>query len=760
MRRALAAGVLCLGVLVGCQDPQRANPSVSGPSFSISEARFGGGNPDFFFASPLATTPQPGDTNFDVGGSNGALRPYVRICETDGTASMAGCLTDVTQAVTGSATGLVMTYGSSAELYQVNWSTKALDVAKNYRVEVWGRALSGPAQRSAVDPRWLFGWRDIANSPSVAACKGTEEFCNVNYGQNIPIKVRIEQYVFCPVSRDCAVQFVAAGTDANLQVKLDPTSGAPNAQIFIPGQPGTDFAFAFEPCTAEEDAALSNAIDLPTFGPCLKSVTDFTGSLNQPAIVSLCSQLDPSGFGLAPEQLEQLAMHHFTDDLSRAQALPEAWQCGTPTSGVIASAGASSRFLHLASVVGERLTSWVTPRPLMARAPMIDRGGGGATSTIESRFKLALPAKFVRGSPSYQVRLAGSDVTLTAKVVDLFGNGVQSARVHWSFLPPPQSVGGDGCVLGGGAGSACAAGDVVAYTNASGEAQATVRLSTVSGNNLYTAHGRGIADDRDSGCTVLVPTPGTDASCNGPRASAPYGPFDPFMPFHDGDAFDGSPATGPEYAVEITNGTRLPFTVFGCQPGFGTATVDGNFTDAEWACAKTYNFTANVSGGATPATLYVMNDATNVYFAVRLARSGSDKVNTLQFNFDNNDSWTANGGAGAAEAGDEVLSLDAAKGFIDAYLTLKCTSSSQSSCWGTDPSDGGTRDGSGAFTNDGSYTTYEISHPLNTADNTHDFSLSAGGKVGLFLTLQTGSGATGNTQWPQFRQYLELSIKP
>jgi len=759
MRRALAAGAVLLGVL-GCQESQRATPSLSGPALDISEARFGGGNPDLFFAQPLAENPQPGDSGYDVGGSNGALRPYVRICETDGAPTTAGCLTDVTQAVTGSATGLLMTYGSGNELYQVNWQTKALDVSKSYRIEIWGIRLTGPAQRTTVEPRWLFGWRDIANSPSVSACKGSDAFCLVNYGQNLPIKVRIEQYVFCPVSRDCAVQFVAAGTDANLQAQLDPTTGAPTAQFFIPGQSGTDFAFAFEPCTAEEDAALSSAIDLPTFGPCLKTVTDFTGALSQPAIVSLCSQLDPSGFGLPPEQLEQLALHHFTDDLSRAQALPEAWQCGTPTSGAIASAGAPSSLLHLAQVVGSQIKSWVTPRPLMARAPMIDRGGGGSTSLVESRFKLALPAKFVRGSPAYQVRLAGSDVTLTAKVVDLFGNAVQNARVHWTFLAPPQSVGGDACVLSGGTGSACAAGDVVAYTNASGEAAATVRLSTLSGNNLFNAHGRGIADDRDSGCTVLVPTPGTDASCNGPRTSGPYGPFDPFMPFHDGDVFDGSPATGPESAVEISNGTRLPFTVFGCQPGFGTPTVDGHFTDAEWACAKSYNFTANVSGGATPATLYVMNDATNVYFAVRLARSGSDKVNTLQFNFDNNDSWTANGGAGAAEAGDEVLSLDATKGFADAYLTLKCTTSSQSSCWETDPSDGGTRDGSGAFSNDGTYTTYEISHPLNTADDAHDFSLSAGSKVGLFLTLQTGSGATGNTQWPQFRKYLEIDVKP
>ena len=117
-------------------------------------------------------------------------------------------------------------------------------------------------------------------------------------------------------------------------------------------------------------------------------------------------------------------------------------------------------------------------------------------------------------------------------------------------------------------------------------------------------------------------------------------------------------------------------------------------------------------------------------------------------------------GTGAAETGDDVLSLDATKGFTDAYLTLKCTTSSQSTCWATDQSAGGGNDGKGAIKNDGTYTTYEISHPLNTGDVGHDYSLFGGSKVGLFLTLQVGSGAQGNTQWPQFRQYLEIPILP
>ena len=755
MKRALA-GLVGIVLFVGCQDAQRTEQSLSAPSFDISEARFGG-NPDLFFAQPLAATPQPGDTGFDEGAAHESLVPYVRICETDGAESPAGCVTDVTQQVTGSATGLAMDF-SGSELYQVNWPTKALDVAKNYRIEIWGISFSTAAEKAALDARWLFGWRDIANSPSVSACKGDEEFCLVNYGQNLPVKVRIEQYVFCPVTRNCAVQFVAAGTDATLEATLSDGS-APSSQLFIPGQDGTDFAVAFEPCTAEQDAALENALDLPTFGPCLHTITDFSEALGQPAVISLCSELDPSGFGLDPEQLEQLALHHVTEDLSRVEALPEAWQCGTPTSGGVASATEGSRLLQLARSAGARAFSWLAPRPLAASAALIDRGGGGETVYLESFFKLALPAKFERGSPVFQIQRVGTDVTLTARVTDLFGVGVQDARVHWTFQPPPQSVGADACVLVGAAGASCASGEVIGYTDATGLAQATVRLSASSGDNVFHASGRGIADDRESGCTVQRPAPGTASRCNGPRTDAPYGPYDPFMPLHDGDVFDGSPSTVPETLVEIAEGTRLPFTVYGCLPGRGTPTVNGSFGPGEWQCARTYDFTANVSGGSTPATLYVMNDGTNLYLAVRLQRSSSDKVNTLQFNFDNNDSWTLSG-AGAADEGDDVLSLDGTKGFTDAFLTLKCVNSSQSSCWATDLSAGGTADGGGAVANDGTYTTYEVAHPLNTTDDGHDFSLSVGENVGLFLTLQTGSGATGNTQWPQFRRYLQIQIQP
>jgi len=206
----------------------------------------------------------------------------------------------------------------------------------------------------------------------------------------------------------------------------------------------------------------------------------------------------------------------------------------------------------------------------------------------------------------------------------------------------------------------------------------------------------------------------------------------------------------------LPNGT-VTFHATACRPGFGTATVDGVMAPGEWQCAQHADFTANLSGGATPATLYWMNDQTNLYLAVRIQRASTDKVNTLRFNFDNNNSANTSR-TGLAETGDDILVEDATAGFSDQFLTANCTTSTQTSCGATDASAGGTNDGAAAFGNAGGFSVYELRHPLNSGDTAHDFALSAGSKVGLFLTMQVGSGAQGNTQWPGFRRYLTITI--
>jgi hypothetical protein len=713
-------------VLSGCSDARTGLERTSSRSLNaISEARFGGGNADFFFGLPLAMNPQPWDLNFDPGLQNLDQRPYVRVCETDGTPTMAGCVTDVTLAVTGSATGIPLVLTDDQEFYRGLVSTKLLDTQKNYRVEVWGQAISSPAERETIDARWLFGWRDITHTANQTACSGNDAYCGRTYGIAFPVQARIENFVFCPVARNCSVQFIAPGEDALFDAKLPEGSGAPNAQLFVPAQEGTGFALAFEPCTPAEDAAVSNALDIPTFGPCLRTSTTFTGQLVVPAVISLCDELDAESFGLTHAQEHQLSLHHLTNDLSVATALPEAWSCSATTASSREKGEGS--LLRLASAVKNKLAGLVSVKTLHAAPIPIDRGGGGLTLALNSFFKLALPAKFEYASAgdAARRRVAGSTVTLSAKVTDLFGEPVRNARVRWSVVSAPAP-------------GASVTGATPVLTNASGIATTTVQISTALGDNVFHASGRGIAADGATRCSA--PSPDT-SSCDGPR-----GAFDPFLPIHSPE-FD---AAGTELPIDIAEGTYLPFTVTGCAAGTGTATVDGTFSANEWDCARSFNFMANAGGGATPATLYVMNDGSRLYLAVRVQ---TDRLSKLQFNFDNDND-------GASEAGDDVLSLDAITGLTDAFLTLKCSNSSQSSCWASDVSAGGTNDGTGAIGSGGGFMTYELSHPLNTADDAHDFSRSVGQTVGLFLTLQTGNGASGNTQWPGFRSYLAVTIAP
>jgi hypothetical protein len=161
-------------------------------------------------------------------------------------------------------------------------------------------------------------------------------------------------------------------------------------------------------------------------------------------------------------------------------------------------------------------------------------------------------------------------------------------------------------------------------------------------------------------------------------------------------------------------------------------TVDGVMAAGEWDSAGRIDLTLSLpGGGATPATLFAMNDSTNVYLALRFQRNVLDPGNSLAFEFDNNNN-------GVRENGDDVLLVNPAVGFFDEFRTNAppCPSGSPAAACGfLDTQAGGTSDGAGAFQHnpDGDFSVYEISHGLNTGDAGHDFSLSLESTVGMYL---------------------------
>ncbi len=177
---------------------------------------------------------------------------------------------------------------------------------------------------------------------------------------------------------------------------------------------------------------------------------------------------------------------------------------------------------------------------------------------------------------------------------------------------------------------------------------------------------------------------------------------------------------------------------------YGTATIDGRMGPGEWDKAARVDFQAylpsNDGGGTTPATLYVMNDKTDLYVAVKIARSSFGGATNPVLEFDNDND-------GAREDGDDGFGMSVgiyqSPEFYDIYRyscpgspanSAGCSAPDSETTRGILPS--GASNGATAATNDGTYTIIEMSHPLSSGDTLHDFFLKAGDTIGFRLNVR------------------------
>lgn len=521
--------LLALFALSACRVEDSTRPSaidVQAPSQALSDGT-SGGNPDFFFFQPLTANPLS-HPNIDQGAENPFLAPYAIICRISSNPATPSpgpydCLEDVSPVSGG--IPLVL----SGNNYSNSWRTSdspGLLSNRFYRIEVFAAPVQNrlTLTQDFID-KFRYGFRDIDpdNGPSVSAC-ATEAFCKINNGSTIPIKVRIERFASCPETQACVSEIVRTGQQNHLK---QPSGN----QITVPDQ-GSQFFLNFDVCSAAEEAALNAAIDLPTFGPCLKTEASYAGQLSLPATLSICEPIDFIPPQYPHEQTEQITLHHFHTvgaAVTKVEALPEANNCTTVTG----DAGTGNGVTQLARHVAKSIGAFLKPRPLHAAAAL-DVGGGGFTFELGSLFKLALAGKFdyVNAADATQFSSPGKTVTLSAKVTDLDGNPIFGSRVHWSLISAP------------GPGASLSAAQ--ALTDANGVAQIVLQLPQKTGTTIVHATGKGIADARSTGCLLGV----SSASCNGPRAG-----FDPFLPLNL--SRDGEIGT----EVEIATGTLLAFSV-------------------------------------------------------------------------------------------------------------------------------------------------------------------------------------------------------
>lgn len=158
--------------------------------------------------------------------------------------------------------------------------------------------------------------------------------------------------------------------------------------------------------------------------------------------------------------------------------------------------------------------------------------------------------------------------------------------------------------------------------------------------------------------------------------------------------------------------------------GFSTATIDGVLSPGEWDNAGKIDFSANIplqaGGGTAPATLLVMNDGANLYFALKIKFVATTLSAFFEFDNNHNGLWPEEGDDAFGVTIREISSIS----FYDDFRT--------SNGFGLlDSENGGTTDGMANASADQYFTYIEISHPLNSQDDLHDFNLAPGDIVGF-----------------------------
>lgn len=788
MRRTAVYAALAAFVLAACQDSSVAPrgesadqaPPAPGINFAISDGSQPGGNPFFFFIPPLAPSPSgepavPKDLT---------VNPTVEICQLQATKTGSGpntvwtpvmplgCVVDgngnpVLVAAFGPPYEATSSIGIDAnDHYHVGWTPPK---KKNQNPFFRIAALLGSTYE-AFPPAPLarvfteFGFRDIevgGDDDSSGPFAG--------FNGNVPVKFRIFDGAVC----------FAQGT---LECGFGTIEAGGGGGTILADQGNALFAFAATATTGEN----VNIFILEKEFPCIP--VDFPQYPAETELGEFCYELhsipanavlnDAIEFGICPEvtdanglllfDVDQYVLirgHRLADGLTATGDVQVLTPGSDPSPGAdcdpfFVSVG-SKTFWNYAGGFLKSLVAPLRPEPLYASSPSMFFFESRTMSRFQccSTLGYGLPASLngvdqggaeIAGTPpdypivDLGVVAQGSAVDVEVRVKDAGTLLRDPSPVQLAVVRIGPDAGG-AFVVNAGAGTPV---DATVVGNPAPDLSG-MSLDFLTGGTLFPGIVAGAWIPGAAGIRFLT------------AAGYGYGPVlaDDSDPFTDPPVFLSGDQVGVKFKVLVCDAANTP-----------------DLTDGAVTLADGYTFIAgfdaNVSGGsAIPTTIWAVSDCVNLYVAVVVDRDGTEKVNTLRIDYDD-DRGTADAGrtlgddffelsVGNVEQGTTVIPTK-----VDGFLTSDCFKGGGKPACGSP--DATSQDGDARFTIDTSGTlgapanawVFETTKPLmGTPGEDMSAELVAGLKIGIQILLRMGQGAHGGTLWPAtLGDYLDVTV--
>ena len=401
--------------------------------------------------------------------------------------------------------------------------------------------------------------------------------------------------------------------------------------------------------------------------------------------------------------------------------------------------------------------SWTIPSPLGSINPDGLFTAGTVAGTYESAVSVEAtqgpivtaatatltvlpgPLSTVAVEPNQAMLDIRADQLFTFTALDEFGNEVPVETVSWSALPSVGVIDTNGVlttgILAGTAVDAVAVEVADTMFTRSASAKVTIVPGPVDSVSLSPERVKLVPGDQQQFQAITFDAFGNETTRPQVSWEAGAGTIDADGLFTAGSVpgryLKDIKVTATENETELVReaSVDIPFS------GFGTAIIDGRMDPGEWDNATYLDFTMTVAEGTVPATIFVMNDETDLYLAIR-AGEVTDRGKSVTFQFDNNLD-------GVGEGEDRFTLSTAIPGtLLDLIKTSKSPCDPGFICNFLDVDQGGTNDGVGMISDQGGYTVFESSHPLDSADDEHDFNIKAGDSIGFSFRVALSAATT------------------